>query len=119
MQKGRKAQTQDQLRVLCIQCNKNLQMEAKKSVLGYRRFVPLCSSCTKKKYGTTNRKYRAKKKPHCERCGFIPVHMCQLDVHHIDRNHSNNKEHNLLTLCANCHRLEHQIERETNIWNTK
>jgi hypothetical protein len=42
----------------------------------------------------------------CERCGFIPQHRCQLDVHHIDGNHKNNRADNLQTLCANCHRLD-------------
>jgi 5-methylcytosine-specific restriction endonuclease McrA len=47
--------------------------------------------------------------PQCERCGFVPVHRAQLDVHHRDGNHSNNASANLATLCANCHRLEHVI----------
>jgi hypothetical protein len=41
----------------------------------------------------------------CERCGFIPEDCCQLDVHHKDKDHKNNKQENLITLCANCHRL--------------
>ncbi len=52
-------------------------------------------------------KHRAAKKNKCERCGFEPVHQCQLDVHHRDHDHSNNAPQNLETLCANCHRLEH------------
>lgn len=43
----------------------------------------------------------------CNRCGFIPEHIGQLDVHHKDHNHSNNHPSNLTTLCANCHRLHH------------
>lgn len=31
--------------------------------------------------------------------------MCQIDVHHIDGNHVNNVDDNLMDLCANCHRL--------------
>jgi len=46
------------------------------------------------------------KKVVCEQCGFQPQHLCQLDVHHLDGNHSNNEPVNLQTLCANCHRLE-------------
>jgi 5-methylcytosine-specific restriction endonuclease McrA len=42
----------------------------------------------------------------CERCGFIPEHLAQLDVHHKDHNHNNNEPTNLQTLCANCHRLD-------------
>jgi predicted RNA-binding Zn-ribbon protein involved in translation (DUF1610 family) len=52
------------------------------------------------------RKYGKYKKDHCESCGFVAVHNCQLDVDHIDGNHSNNSLDNLQTLCANCHRLK-------------
>ena len=50
--------------------------------------------------------YRKFKGGKCERCGFVAENGIQLDVHHIDRNHSNNNSKNLMTLCANCHRLE-------------
>jgi hypothetical protein len=56
---------------------------------------------------TIRRFYPRYKKDQCERCGFIAEHRCQLDVHHIDGNHQNNDIFNLMTLCANCHRLEH------------
>ena len=42
----------------------------------------------------------------CERCGFVPEHISQLDVDHIDGNNSNNNPSNFQTLCANCHRLK-------------
>jgi predicted RNA-binding Zn-ribbon protein involved in translation (DUF1610 family) len=42
----------------------------------------------------------------CERCGFIPEHEVQLDVHHKDGDRNNNNPSNLATLCANCHRLD-------------
>ena len=44
-------------------------------------------------------------KTKCENCGFIAMHSCQLDIHHIDGNHDNNDKNNLQVLCANCHRL--------------
>ena len=47
----------------------------------------------------------------CEFCGFIPVNKVQLDVDHIDGDHSNNDPSNLQTLCANCHRLKTFIQR--------
>jgi DNA-binding transcriptional ArsR family regulator len=43
----------------------------------------------------------------CESCGFIPAHDVQLEIHHKDRNRSNNAPENLQTLCANCHALVH------------
>jgi predicted HNH restriction endonuclease len=54
------------------------------------------------KFETTYGKHKDKV---CERCGFIAVHSCQLDVHHIDGIHGNDDLKNLQTLCANCHRL--------------
>jgi hypothetical protein len=54
-----------------------------------------------------NRPYYIYKQSICYRCGFVPEHSCQLDVHHIDYNHKNNDIENLQTLCANCHRLKH------------
>ena len=50
--------------------------------------------------------YRQHKKDSCERCGFIAVHPCQLDVDHIDGDNKNNELSNLQTLCANCHRYK-------------
>ena len=55
--------------------------------------------------------YSIFKKDHCEKCPFTPTHSCQLDVDHIDGNHTNNDPSNLITLCANCHRLKTYIER--------
>jgi hypothetical protein len=52
------------------------------------------------------------KKPHCEICGFIAIHRSQLDIDHIDGNHANNVVENLQTLCANCHRLKTQQNRD-------
>lgn len=62
---------------------------------------------TIKKYLKERRRPYAKyKQATCERCGFIPEHLCQLDVDHIDGNHHNNDPNNLQTLCSNCHRLK-------------
>jgi predicted HNH restriction endonuclease len=105
---ARKAQTENQEQGICVQCNTNVQMSAGKSKLGFKRYIPLCSSCHKNKYGKTSyKRYQQYKKDTCEECGFVPKHIGQLDVHHIDHNHRNNEESNLKTLCANCHRLEH------------
>ena len=56
--------------------------------------------------------YIVYKKTSCEFCGFLPVHTCQLDVDHIDGNHSNNEPSNLQTLCANCHRLKTFLNKD-------
>lgn len=73
----------------------------------------VCKTKAKEKRPERKLILKAKKRPYiiykkavCELCGFIPVHTCQLDVDHIDGDHSNNSEENLQTLCANCHRLK-------------
>lgn len=48
--------------------------------------------------------YAQYKKDRCNRCKK-KWHYTQLDVDHIDSDHSNNDPGNLQTLCANCHRL--------------
>lgn len=63
-----------------------------------------CSTTHKEK--TKVRPHRKTMQDFCQKCGFIPENMCQLDVDHIDGNHKNNKKDNLQTLCANCHRLK-------------
>lgn len=61
-----------------------------------------------KKHGNRYRRssYREHVKSCCDMCGFVPILMIQLDVDHIDGDHSNNNPENLQTLCANCHRLK-------------
>lgn len=99
------------IRGICVICDKNPQ---KKASTG--KYKAICSPCDKRLYDENrNRRVSEAKRKHrrflglcCERCGFIPEHTCQLDVHHLDHNHYNNDPSNLKTLCANCHRLEHK-----------
>jgi predicted HNH restriction endonuclease len=71
---------------------------------GSMRYSDVCNSCHDKPW----MKYR---KDYCEYCGFIPLHISQLDIHHVDSNRLNNNPDNLQTLCANCHRLITEILR--------
>jgi hypothetical protein len=102
------------VRGLCVLCLTKPQRKKNE------KYLALCGQCNKKEYGkgdvkaqtkrqdlNVRRPYRALVKKICDKCGFIPVSLCQLDVHHIDGNHQNNEATNLQTLCANCHRLEH------------
>ncbi len=57
--------------------------------------------------GGERRRYQEVKGDTCERCGFVAEHPAQLDVHHKDGDHRNSAPANLVTLCANCHRLVH------------
>lgn len=78
-----------------------------------------CAQCHRERYGLprsgNRRKYRKYMKDICERCGFVPEHRCQLDVDHINGDHSDNREENLQTLCANCHRLKTYLNKD---WET-
>lgn len=56
--------------------------------------------------------YKKFKKDRCERCPFVPEDLCQLDVHHKDGNRKNNDPDNLVTLCANCHRIVTKMEKQ-------
>jgi ribosomal protein L37E len=72
---------------------------------GNRRWNKKCERCR-------FHAYRHFKKDFCELCGFVAVHASQLDIDHIDGNHSNNDESNLQTLCANCHRLKTHLNKD-------
>ena len=77
---------------------------------GDRWRCPVASNEHKRYAGEPNRNgrpYRKSVGSVCTECGFVPEHVSQLDVHHIDGDHSNNSEANLSTICANCHRLVH------------
>lgn len=91
----------------CYLCKKNLRtLGHTNQKTGKKYYRKYCRSCYIKK----NRKELRKTK--CDFCGFIPVHICQLDLDHIDGNHKNNKEDNLQTLCANCHRLKTYLNKD-------
>ena len=59
------------------------------------------------------RNYRDKAFKHykhvCARCSFSNV--LALEVHHKDRNRSNNDISNLEIICANCHTIEHKTHK--------
>ena len=72
-----------------------------------------CKSVYKRSQNQRLYPYTVHKKDKCKHCGFIPVHMSQLDVDHIDGNRNNNDPANLQTLCANCHRLKTHLSGDS------
>jgi hypothetical protein len=99
-------------RPICTRCNKNVCTKNGFTVKGDIKYHKYCNSCERIVYDMPLHSYTRYKKSICEKCGFVPEHNCQLDVDHIDGNHSNDDESNLQTLCANCHRLKTFYERD-------
>ncbi len=84
------------------------------------RFGHLCDPCNllKNRVRRVSSKYSvtAYKKAYCEKCSFVAIASCQLDVDHKDGNRENGNPDNLQTLCANCHRLKTFLEKESGSW---
>lgn len=76
-----------------------------------KKFCSDCVSVKNKEYSVKHHiKSREKliqsKDNKCERCLCDEIEV--LEIHHKDRNHSNNTDKNLEVLCANCHTKEHK-----------
>ena len=94
-------------------CHCGNKQESKGRVNGRQIFGRLCTRCRKESY---RRKFLFKREMKCTICGFEAKHRVQLDVDHIDGNHTNNNESNLQLLCANCHRLKTYENKD---WETR
>jgi hypothetical protein len=102
---------------LCPVCNKEFQTQK-----DHPKEKTVCSkSCSNTHFrsGSQNPNYKESgtnyrevalrsKKNICERCGWAK-YVKVLEVHHVDRNRSNNALENLLILCPTCHRVEHYL----------
>jgi 5-methylcytosine-specific restriction endonuclease McrA len=96
---------------VCALCGPvKLIKTSRKKVNGSLRYG--CQTHYRNRKNNKKKPYRKHKKDVCKSCGFVPEHPIQLDVDHIDGNHSNNDESNLQTLCANCHRLKTYINQD-------
>lgn len=93
-------------------CNCGNQQESKGRVKGKQVFGRFCTSCRKESY---RMKFLIKTSLICNMCGFKAKHKIQMDVDHIDGNHTNNDESNLQVLCANCHRLKTYVNKDWEI----
>ena len=88
-------------------CGNN--QESKGRLKGKQIFSRYCSSCKKDKLRLS---YLNKASMICSSCGFQAVYKGQLDIDHIDGNHTNNNISNIQILCANCHRLKTFINKD-------
>lgn len=84
----------------CFYCAKEFLQKPK-----HKKFC--CRTCKER---SRVKGYKKVKDTSCALCNFKAIHPCQLDVDHIDGNHSNNSLENLQTLCANCHRLKTKLQ---------
>ncbi len=99
-------------RPTCKICGRN-PVKKKHDRPGKVRYKTKCAACDARSRG-----YKAARGDKCVLCGFVPEHICQLQVDHIDGNHLNNDAANLQTLCANCHALKTFRERDNFKENT-
>lgn len=98
-------------KIICIYC-KNEFEQGRKDKVYCSRNCKQNASALRTGRNIRRRPYRKNVKCKCELCGFVPVHICQLDVDHIDGNKKNNSIENLQTLCANCHRLKTHYNKD-------
>lgn len=73
---------------------------------GRQVFHRYCWQCKSNK----SRNYTKEK--FCQMCGFESLIPQQLDIDHIDGNHTNEDPSNLQTLCANCHRYKTYVSKD-------
>jgi hypothetical protein len=72
-----------------------------------------CSEQCQEQNRNKSHEYRRFRLDYCEICTESVLHdPCVLDVHHRDGNHFNNDSSNLITTCANHHRLLDKAIRE-------
>ena len=96
---------------ICTECGVCRQMSKGKRG-GKTIYMALCCACHKQRYSMGKYSYTAVKGDSCELCGFTAAHPCQLDVDHVNGNHSDDSSDNLQTLCANCHRLKTNLNQD-------
>lgn len=94
------------MRPLCKVCGKNAA-----AINGYHGgkiyYRSRCSACIRRSRDLKKPKPRwesagYKKKPTCDRCGFIARHRTQLIVYHVNGDLNDCELRNLKTVCLNC-----------------
>jgi hypothetical protein len=93
--------------VACVRCRTRPARLVLSPRRGRPRHAHLCAECYASRYNK-QAYYRMLREstPACPRCGFVPVVLRQLEVHHKDGDRSNHDPANLEVLCANCHAYE-------------
>jgi predicted RNA-binding Zn-ribbon protein involved in translation (DUF1610 family) len=116
---GKEHVSKDYVNPICPQCGireRVFNYYSKKD--GRPLFKKLCEACRRGNKRTAKEPTyidAVKRKVEtltCEQCGFKAEHPCQLDIDHVDGNHENNHKSNHRVLCANCHRLKTQLNKD-------
>ena len=77
------------------------------------KYGKVCETCSRrasgqKDTGARQRKFKQLRgRCACEVCGYRHESAAFFDVHHIDGNHRNDANVNLIVVCPNCHRRAH------------
>lgn len=90
-------------------CQCGNRQESKGRISGKQVFGRYCTTCRKERI---KQNIVLKADLTCTNCGFKAEHRCQLDLDHIDGDHTNNEKNNLQVLCANCHRLKTYLKED-------
>ena len=96
---------------LCEECGLREKAKAGYHLNGERKYRATCNVCHKARY---ERPWLAFRREECESCGYVPMFLRGLEVHHRDGDKENNDPENLMTLCSNCHKdmegLIHELD---------
>lgn len=87
----------------CCECNEEFWVESGQGFRAGKHGVR-CRKCRSTSSQAKHLRWRGDR---CQRCGYIPEDICELEVDHIDGSRKNNRRENCQTLCACCHKLKH------------
>lgn len=92
--------------IICKRCERSISMHAKGLCAGCYNSVfhiEKVKEHNTRKYHNVDMETYNKTTKKCIICGFDKI----VDLHHLDFNHQNNSENNLIGLCPNHHKLIH------------
>lgn len=98
-------------RPFCKQCKAMLAKPNGISKHGFQKWHKYCVDCAKAMYNPRFG-YLLHKKNRCEKCSFVAVDSCQLEIIYKDNNKKNKDKSNMRTLCTNCAKLHRKKLKE-------
>ena len=116
------------IKIKCSHCNNEIERTNAELRKSYNKTY-FCNNTCKNRYlnsvrwkdnpNPTSHKHKRnnifkKCNTKCVVCGYSDDER-MLDIHHIDKNHQNNIETNLVSVCVWCHNLHHRCDKELNV----